>query len=101
MFALLYIKLYYYSICNILFVEILAEMPDRVSLSKQISRKKLQNLPSNPIRIEDLPEIPSKFRQTFNGTRFLLYDSYEDDNGCSDDSSSSESSDEVHFLESK
>ncbi|XP_051164850.1 uncharacterized protein LOC127283797 [Leptopilina boulardi] len=59
--------------------EILAQLPDRPNLRKQISRARLRQMPSNPIRIADLEEIPEQFSQTLGGNNFLLYDSYHDD----------------------
>ncbi|XP_043461039.1 uncharacterized protein LOC122497804 [Leptopilina heterotoma] len=58
---------------------ILSEMPERPNLRKQISRTRLRHMPSNPIRISDLEEIPEHYRQTLGGNNFLLYDSYHDD----------------------
>lgn len=51
-------------------------MPNRVNIQKQLSRTRLQNLPSNPTHIENLHKIPIQFTQTLNGNAFLLYDSY-------------------------
>ena len=34
----------------------------------------------NPQSIQDLHEIPTKFRKTIVGEKCLLYDSYEDEN---------------------
>lgn len=36
-------------------------------------------MPSNPVQIEDLREIPTDFRNTLAGDAFLSYDSFEDD----------------------
>ena len=48
-------------------------------MHKQITRKRLQDLPPNPLRIEDLHEKPEQYRHTLAGSTFLLYDSYDDD----------------------
>ena len=65
---------------RVLFVEILAEVPDRLNLRKQISRTRLRNLPPNPFRLSDLQDILTQHQQTLNGSNFLLYDSLDDDN---------------------
>lgn len=57
----------------------LAQLPERLNLSKSIGRVKLQNIPSNPVHIEDLGEIPTDFRNSLAGENFLLYNSFEMD----------------------
>lgn len=54
-------------------------MPDRLALRKRVSRTRLRNLPSAPLTIHDLREIPVEFQNTLSGERFLLYDSHEDE----------------------
>lgn len=58
---------------------VLAELPDRLTLRKTISRTRLKNLPSNPQTMDDLQRIPTDFRSTLSGDNFLLYDTYEDE----------------------
>lgn len=58
---------------------VLAQLPERENIRKQIQRERLKELPTNPTSIEDLQEIPDRYRMTKNGDNFLLYDSYEDD----------------------
>lgn len=69
------------SIKKVLFIsiEVLAEMPARPNLRKQISRARLRQMPPNPTRISDLQEIPDEYTQTLGGSKFLLYDSYYDE----------------------
>lgn len=58
---------------------VIAHMPERENLKKQIRRERRKDLPPEPVRLEDLAEIPERFRKTQLGDKFLLYDSYEDD----------------------
>ena len=59
---------------------VLAQLPDRTNIRKQIQRSRLKELPSNPQSIAALREIPDVYRKTLVGENFLLYDSYEDEN---------------------
>lgn len=59
---------------------VLAELPDRQNLRKCVQRERLRDLPSNPQDIEDLREIPDKYRKTITGETFLEYDAYEEYN---------------------
>lgn len=67
--------------------EVLSEMPDRENIRKSIQRERLRGLPKNPTTIEELGEIPLKFKKTLEGDLFLLYDSFEDENADDDDES--------------
>ncbi|CAB0041612.1 unnamed protein product [Trichogramma brassicae] len=58
---------------------VLAQLPDRMNVRKQLQREHLKEMPSNPVDIEDLESVPDKFRRTKMGDIFLLYDSFEDD----------------------
>lgn len=58
---------------------ILAELPDRLNLKKIVSRERLRNLPANPTNIEDLGEVPARYRQTLGKDQFLIYDSNDED----------------------
>ena len=64
---------------SFIYLEILDELPGRPNFRKQVTRKRLENLPPNPVRLCDLEEIPPQYRQTLDGSNFLIYDSYEDD----------------------
>jgi len=57
---------------------ILAELPERQNISKAITRHCVKNMPSNPRSMEELHELPMKYKQTIAGEQFLLYDSFED-----------------------
>lgn len=64
---------------------ILAQLPNRVNIVKSIQRERLKNMPSNPRVIEDLQKVPDKFQLTKTGEKFLVYDSFCDDDcgaGC-------------------
>lgn len=58
---------------------VLAKLPDRVNSAKQVQRERLKEMPSNPQSIQELEEIPDKYKVTKVGENFLLYDSYEDE----------------------
>lgn len=58
---------------------ILAEIPDRVNLSKKISRARLRDMPPNPFRLSDLEDLPEQYRLTLGGATFLLYDSFDEE----------------------
>ena len=58
---------------------VLARLPDRENIKKQIQRERLRELPTNPRSINEMREIPDKYQKTLVGDNFLLYDSYEDD----------------------
>lgn len=58
---------------------VLAKLPDRLNARKMIQRQRLRNLPAAPRTIDELGEIPDKFRITKKGESFLIYDSLEDE----------------------
>lgn len=59
--------------------EVLAEIPDRPNLRRHMTRVRLQNLLANPIRMSDLEEIPNQYTRTLDGSKLLLYDSFDDE----------------------
>lgn len=58
---------------------VLAFLPDRENLKKSMRREKKKKLPTEPTSLEDLEQIPERFRKTLMGDLFLIYDSNEDD----------------------
>ncbi|CAB0037295.1 unnamed protein product [Trichogramma brassicae] len=61
---------------------VLAQLPDRMNIRKQLQRERLKEIPSNPTSIEDLQAIPDMFQTTKLGENFLLYDSLNDNLAC-------------------
>ena len=51
-----------------------------MNIQKQIQRVRQKNLPPNPVRIQDLTEIPDIYKETLAGEIFLIYDSFSDEN---------------------
>ena len=67
-------------------------MPNRVNLRKALSRQRFKKLPPNRTRIQDLNEVPDRYKHSLGGANFLLYDSLNDDDDeerilvfCTDD----------------
>lgn len=58
--------------------EVLNHLPQRESLKKMLRRKRRENFPPNPRTLQDLQDIPEKYRKTDSGDNFLLYDSDDD-----------------------
>ena len=56
-----------------------AKLPDCVIIQKQIQRVRPKKLPQNPIRIQDLAEIPDMYMKTLVGELFIIYDSFSDE----------------------
>ena len=46
---------------------VVAKLPDCVNIQKQIQIDRQKNLPQNPIRIQDLAEIPDIYNKTLAG----------------------------------
>ncbi|XP_053946208.1 uncharacterized protein LOC128855375 [Anastrepha ludens] len=58
---------------------VLAEMPNRINSRKSLSRERLKDFPSNPRTLRELQDIPGFYQNSLNGDKFLIYDSYEND----------------------
>lgn len=59
--------------------EVLSQLPNRLNLRKMMVRRRLKDLPHNPVSLSELKEIPDKYRFTASGEMFLLYDSFVDE----------------------
>ena len=57
----------------------MVQLSDCENIKKQIQRDRIKNMPSNPQNIEDLGELPGKYKTTAAAENFLLYDSREDE----------------------
>lgn len=58
---------------------VLSQLPVRENLKKSVKLRRRKNLPTNPISLEDLGEIPPRFQNTKVGDKFLVYDSWDND----------------------
>lgn len=58
---------------------VLAQLPQRGALKKMMRRRRRRDLPANPTSLQDLQELPLRFTTTKGGEKFLLYDSFEDE----------------------
>ena len=52
---------------------VLSQLSDRQNLRKAVAREKLRDLPTNPLSIEDLGEIPDKYKYTYDRQLFLCF----------------------------
>lgn len=55
-----------------------SRLPEIGNIRKGIQRERLRHLPSNPLSIEDLGDLPDVFKKTLGAENFLLYDSLND-----------------------
>ena len=58
---------------------VLIQLPDRENLKKCMRRKRRQNLPQNPVSLDDLDDYPNRYAVTFSGEKFLIFDSNDSD----------------------
>ncbi|XP_043473262.1 uncharacterized protein LOC122505604 [Leptopilina heterotoma] len=56
---------------------VISQLPDRENIKKAMRRRRQANLPPNPTTLEQLQEIPDRYRKTIVGETFLIYDSIE------------------------
>lgn len=54
---------------------VLARLPSRENMKKQIRRERRKHLPPNPKSLDELGDLPEQYGRTFSGDNFLLYDS--------------------------
>lgn len=59
---------------------VISRLPDRQNIKKVVRRVRRVALPPNPRRIEELGELPDRFRNTLQGERFLISDNNEVNN---------------------
>lgn len=59
---------------------VLVELPDRTNINEIIQRERSRRMPRNPRILDELHDIPDRFRRTKVGESFLIYDSFEDEN---------------------
>lgn len=57
---------------------VLAHLPGTLALKKTVQRERVKDLPPNPRDLQELDDIPAKYRVTLGDENFLLYDSQED-----------------------
>lgn len=55
----------------------LAHMPNPLAMRRTIQRQRAFKFPANPRTIDDLAEIPAKYRITLDNNDFLIYDSFD------------------------
>lgn len=55
-----------------------SRLPEIENIRKGIQRERRRHLPSNPLSIEDLGDLPDVFKKTLGAENFLLYDSLND-----------------------
>lgn len=56
---------------------VLAHMPHPLAMVRTLQRNRATQFPTNPRTMDDLKEIPAKYRVTLADEDFLLYDSYD------------------------
>lgn len=54
--------------------EVLAQLPEREQLKKSIRRVRKKTFPANPKSLEDLDDLPDRYKRTFVGENFLIND---------------------------
>ena len=57
---------------------VLSQLPEREALAKAMRRERRRHLPTNPRSLRELEDLPERFRRTFLGEHFLMYDSRDD-----------------------
>lgn len=57
---------------------VIAKLPERDNLKRSIRKAKRRVLPPNPVTLNNLEDLPLKFKSTLTGDRFLIYDSKND-----------------------
>ena len=62
---------------------VLAHLLEKENLKKAIKRYRCKNCPPNPTSLDDLGDIPDTSQKTITGDKFLIFDSFnqEDLNG--------------------
>lgn len=55
--------------------EVLSQLPTQPALIRSLQRVRRKELPSNPLSLSQLGEIPARYQQTLVGEHFLLHDS--------------------------
>lgn len=58
---------------------VIAALPDRENIRKQIQRQHLKDMPANLMTMQDSGEVPEKYKKMKAGENFLLYDSLADE----------------------
>lgn len=64
---------------------VLSQLLEREALAKSMRRERRKNMPKNPTSLQELAEVPDKFKRTFLDEAFLLYDSRDDEDQDQDD----------------
>ena len=49
-------------------------------LKKRCRRVRIKDMPTNPVNLENLQEVPAEYRITLSGDNFLIYDWFNDPN---------------------
>lgn len=59
---------------------VINRLPERRNIKKAVRRVRRAALPPNPRRIEELGELPERFRNTLQGEKFLIFDNAHENN---------------------
>lgn len=54
---------------------VLSQMASQPNLTKSMRRERRRDLPANPTSLEDLGEIPDRYKNSLTGEKFLIFDS--------------------------
>ncbi|KAK3933198.1 FLYWCH-type zinc finger-containing protein 1 [Frankliniella fusca] len=64
---------------------VVAKLPLRAAMKRAVNRARSSRLPTNPKSIRDLKDLPPEFMNTLSGDLFVVYDSYEEQEGSDDE----------------
>lgn len=56
---------------------VINQLPERDNLKRAMRRQRRRDLPPNPKTLQELPELPERYKNTLIGETFLLFDSGE------------------------
>ena len=58
---------------------VLSQIPEREHLKRSIRRERTRNQLPDPTSIDELGEIPERYKRTQNGENFLIYDNFNEE----------------------